>query len=194
MSVTAVPLHPISKGSVAKLWVALAVLLALAVGLAWWGTSAHVWSTTGSGLKFRTLKAGKGPSPTATDVTLIQYTGRLQDGTVFDSNVGQQPAAMPAADGAAIKGFTEGLRMMHKGGTYRLKIPAPLAYGPQGRPPAIPPNAPLEFDVTLVDFIPMAELRAMQQQQMLLQQMQQQQQGAQSGRPGAPQPGGAPAE
>ncbi|MFL6857597.1 MAG: FKBP-type peptidyl-prolyl cis-trans isomerase [Allosphingosinicella sp.] len=122
------------------------------------------------------------PHPTASDVTLIQYTGRLPDGTVFDSNMGGQPLPMSASDGAAIKGFTEGLRMMRKGGTYRLRIPPQLAYGPTGHPPAIPPNSTLEFDVKLLEFMPEAVVRQMMQQQM----MQQQLQGAQGA------PGGAP--
>jgi FKBP-type peptidyl-prolyl cis-trans isomerase FkpA len=96
-----------------------------------------------------------------------------------------QPLPMPAADGAAIKGFTEGLRMMKKGGTYRLRIPPQLGYGASGQPPAIPPNATLEFDVKLLEYIPMATYRALMQQQMM-QQMQQQ------GGAGGGAPGGAP--
>jgi FKBP-type peptidyl-prolyl cis-trans isomerase FkpA len=184
MSVTAVPLRPIKKGSVLKLWLGLALLVLIAAAVAWKGTAAHIYQTTASGLQFRVLKEGVGPHPTASDVTLIQYTGRLADGTVFDSNMGGQPLPMPAADGAAIKGFTEGLRMMRKGGTYRLRIPPQLGYGPTGSPPAIPPNATLEFDVKLLEFMPEAVVRQLQQQMM-----QQQLQGAQPGGQGAP--GGA---
>jgi FKBP-type peptidyl-prolyl cis-trans isomerase FkpA len=189
MSVTAVPLRPVKKGSVVKLWLALAALLAIALALAWKGTSSHVYEKTPSGLQFRVLKDGVGPHPTASDVTLIQYTGRLPDGSVFDTNMNGQPLPMPAADGAAIKGFTEGLRMMRKGGSYRLRIPSELAYGPTGQPPAIPPNATLEFDVKLLDFMPESVVRALQQQMM-----QQQMQGARGGQgaPGGPPPQGAP--
>lgn len=189
MSVTAVPLRPIKKGSVLKLWLGLAVLVLIAAAVAWKGTEAHIYQTTPSGLQFRALKEGVGPHPTASDVTLIQYTGRLADGTVFDSNMGGQPLPMPAADGAAIKGFTEGLRMMRKGGTYRLRIPPQLAYGPTGQPPAIPPNATLEFDVKLLEFMPESVVRQLQQQMM----QQQLQQGAQPGGQGAP-GGAAPQE
>ncbi|MEA3000439.1 MAG: hypothetical protein QOH04_2233 [Sphingomonadales bacterium] len=187
MSVTAVPLRPLPKGSVVKLWLALAVLVAIGVAVAWAGTSAHVFQRTASGLGFKVLKDGEGAPPTASDVTLIQYTGRLEDGTVFDSNMNGQPLPMPAADGAAIKGFTEGLRMMKKGGTYRLRIPPALGYGASGQPPAIPPNATLEFDVKLLEYIPMTTYRALMQQQM----MQQMQQQGGAGAPGAA-PGGAP--
>ena len=189
MSVTAVPLRPVKKGSVLKLWIALAALLLIAAGVAWYGTAAHIFQTTPSGLQFRALKEGVGPHPTASDVTLIQYTGRLPDGTVFDTNMNGQPLPMPAADGAAIKGFTEGLRMMRKGGTYRLRIPAELGYGAAGQPPAIPPNTPLEFDVKLLEFLPASVVKAMMQQQMM--QQQQQMQGAQPGGQGVP--GAAPA-
>src|SRR3954471_19935799 len=189
MSVTAVPLRPIRKGSVLKLWLGLALLILIAAALAWVGTSAHVYQTTPSGLQFRALKEGVGPHPTASDVTLIQYTGRLSDGTVFDSNMNGQPLPMPAADGAAIKGFTEGLRMMKKGGTYRLRIPPELGYGAGGQPPAIPPNSTLEFDVKLLEYIPMTTYRALMQQQMM--QQMQQQGGAGGGAPGGGAPGGA---
>jgi FKBP-type peptidyl-prolyl cis-trans isomerase FkpA len=181
MSVTAVPLRPIKKGSVLKLWLGLGLLILIAAAVAWKGTSAHIYQTTPSGLQFRVLKEGVGPHPTASDVTLIQYTGRLPDGTVFDSNMGGQPLPMPASDGAAIKGFTEGLRMMLKGGTYRLRIPPQLAYGATGQPPAIPPNSTLEFDVKLLEFMPEAVVRQLQQQMM-----QQQLQGAQGGSQGVP--------
>jgi FKBP-type peptidyl-prolyl cis-trans isomerase FkpA len=189
MSVTAVPIRPLPKGSVVKLWLALILLVAIGVAVAWVGTSAHVFQRTPSGLGFKVLKDGEGAPPTASDVTLIQYTGRLEDGTVFDSNMNGQPLPMPAADGAAIKGFTEGLRMMKKGGTYRLRIPPQLGYGASGQPPAIPPNATLEFDVKLLEYIPMATYRALMQQQMM--QQMQQQGGAGGASPGGA-PGGAP--
>jgi FKBP-type peptidyl-prolyl cis-trans isomerase FkpA len=195
MSVTAVPLRPLPKGSVVKLWLALALLVAIGVAVAWAGTSAHVFQRTPSGLGFKVLKDGEGAPPTASDVTLIQYTGRLEDGTVFDSNMNGQPLPMPAADGAAIKGFTEGLRMMKKGGTYRLRIPPQLGYGASGQPPAIPPNATLEFDVKLLEYIPMATYRALMQQQMMQQMQQMQQQGGAGAAPGGGAPGGgAPSE
>src|SRR3954470_15446026 len=196
MSVTAVPLRPLPKGSVVKLWLALALLVAIGVAVAWAGTSAHVFQRTASGLGFKVLKDGEGTPPTASDVTLIQYTGRLEDGTVFDSNMNGQPLPMPAADGAAIKGFTEGLRMMKKGGTYRLRIPPELGYGAGGQPPAIPPNSTLEFDVKLLEYIPMTTYRALMQQQMMQQMQQQGGAGGGASVGGAPgaAPGGAPGE
>jgi FKBP-type peptidyl-prolyl cis-trans isomerase FkpA len=188
MSVTAVPVHPIRKGSVLKLWLALAVLVLLAVAAAWIGTSRHIYQTTPSGLGFRVLKEGEGPHPTESDIALVQYTGRLPDGKVFDQNT--QGAPMPLAAGATIPGFSEGLKLMKKGGVYRLRIPPKLGYGERGNPPAIPANSTLIFDVAMMDFMPEATVRAMQQQMMQQQMMQQ----GGAGGPGGPGgPGGAEA-
>jgi FKBP-type peptidyl-prolyl cis-trans isomerase FkpA len=164
MSVTAVPLHPIKKGSVAKLWIALAALAALAAAFAWWGTSGHVYQTTPSGLQFMVLKEGKGNPPTDADVAFVTYTGRLADGTVFDSNVGQQPAPFPVAEGATIKGFSEALKRTRKGGKYRLRIPPQLGYGAKAVGP-IPANATLDFEMEVLELMPEATLRQMMQQQ-----------------------------
>jgi FKBP-type peptidyl-prolyl cis-trans isomerase FkpA len=184
MSVTAVPLHPLKKGAVAKLWIALALLVALAAALAWAGTRNLIWTTTPTGLQYRIVKAGEGPRPTATDVALVDYTGKLEDGTVFDTSIGKQPMPMSLAPGAMIAGFTEGVQLMNKGATYSFRLPAKLAYGEAGSPPKIAPNTPLLFDVTLLEFLPEAQVRAMMQQQMMQQQMMQQQQGGAEAPPG----------
>jgi FKBP-type peptidyl-prolyl cis-trans isomerase FkpA len=166
MSVTAVPIRPIKKGSVVKLWAALGLLSAAAGGLAWAGTSAQQVETTASGLKYRVVKPGTGPRPTVQDIAIIDYTGRLSDGSVFDTSEGKQPIPIPVGPGGSIPGFSEGLQMMQKGGTYQLIIPWNLAYGAEGRPPVIPPKADLEFEVTLIDFLPQEEVmrRVMQGQ------------------------------
>lgn len=171
MSVTAVPLHPIRKGSVAKLWAALIVLALLAGGLAWWTTGHHRFTRTASGLRFQVVKEGEGPTPTAKDYVLVNYIGRLPNGTVFDRNDGQQAVPFPAAEGPMLKGFTEALRMMRKGGVYRVIIPPELGYGANS-PPQIPPNSALEFDVAARAVMSEAELRQMMQQQMMMQQLQ----------------------
>jgi FKBP-type peptidyl-prolyl cis-trans isomerase FkpA len=171
MSVTAVPLRPIKKGSVAKLWAALIVLGLLAAALAWWTTGQHRFTRTASGLGFQVVKEGEGPTPGPKDFALVNYVGRLPNGTVFDSNVGQQPAPFPVAEGATVKGFAEGLRMMRKGGIYRLRIPPALGYGSRDMG-AIPPNSTLEFEVAVRAVMSEAEIRQMMQQQMLMQQLQ----------------------
>jgi FKBP-type peptidyl-prolyl cis-trans isomerase len=103
---------------------------------------------TASGLRFQTLKPGTGPRPAADNAVLIAYEGRLADGKVFDRS--EQPVGMMVS--GVIPGFQEALLMMNQGGTYRFWIPGALAYGPQGTPDGtIPPNAELDFTVTLHD-------------------------------------------
>ena len=191
MSVTAVPLRPVKKGSVLKLWIGLALLALAGAGAAWIGTRGQVWTTTQSGLQFRTIKEGEGAHPTETDIAIVTYTGRLASGEVFDSNKGQQPAPFPVAEGATIKGFSEGLKLMKKGGSYRLRIPPALGYGEKGAGNGqIPANATLDFDVEILEVISEAQFRQIMMQQQM---MQQQMMGGGAGAPGGGE-GGAPQE
>ena len=159
MTVTTVPLRPLKKGSMIKLWLVLLVLVAGAAILAWTGTAAYQFETTESGLQYQVLKKGEGPSPTAADVALIDYTGKLENGTEFDSTKGKQPVPLPVQ--GSIAGFSEGLQLMNKGATYRFRIPPKLAYGAQGAGGVIPPNSTLDFEVTLHEFLPMSSLQGM---------------------------------
>lgn len=105
---------------------------------------------TGSGLVYIPVKPGTGATPSATDRVKVHYTGRLTDGTVFDSSVARgQPAEFPLNQ--VIPCWTEGLQKMKVGGKAKLVCPASIAYGAQGRPPTIPGNAVLEFDVELLE-------------------------------------------
>jgi hypothetical protein len=174
MTVTAVPIQSIKKGSVLKLWLGLGGLSLLAAGVAWAGTSEtrsgdpatfmaqnkgrSAVKTTPSGLQIETIKPGTGATPGPNDMVLVEYEGRLLDGTVFDASAKQGgPAALPVS--GVIPGWTEALLQMKKGGSYRLWIPPELAYGPQGAGNGvIPPNSVLDFDVTLVDVAPNAAL------------------------------------
>jgi FKBP-type peptidyl-prolyl cis-trans isomerase len=106
--------------------------------------------TTQSGLRFETLRAGAGAKPTTADLVLVTYEGHLADGTLFDASA--QPTAFPVA--GVVPGFAEALQLMQKGGRYRFWVPAALSYGADGAPGAIPPNAELEFIVTLIDMKP----------------------------------------
>ncbi len=105
--------------------------------------------TTPSGLQYEVVTEGDGPVPTAQDRVVVHYTGRLIDGTVFDSS---EERGAPATFGVTqvIPGWVEALQMMKAGSTWRLYIPSALAYGPQGAGGAIGPNQTLIFDVTLL--------------------------------------------
>ena len=105
--------------------------------------------TTASGLQYVVEKQGTGIRPTASDEVTVHYTGKLLDGTVFDSSVNRgEPATFPL--NRVIPGWTEGLQLMQEGSKYRFFIPSDLAYGPQGIPNAIPPHSTLIFDVELI--------------------------------------------
>lgn len=102
--------------------------------------------TTASGLRFETLVPGTGRRPQPGDAVLVTYEGRLADGTVFDSAA--QPVGLLVSD--LVPGFTEALQLMNEGGRYRFWIPPALAYGARGAPGAVPPNAEIDFTVTLI--------------------------------------------
>ena len=87
--------------------------------------------------------------PTANDQVTVHYTGRLIDGTVFDSSVER---GMPATFGVTqvIPGWVEALQMMREGDEWQLYIPSELAYGPNGAGGVIGPDATLIFDVQLI--------------------------------------------
>lgn len=103
---------------------------------------------TKSGLQYQVVKEGTGAQPGPNDVVTVHYTGRLIDGTVFDSSVERgEPATF--AVGQVIQGWVEGLQMMREGAAWRLFIPSELAYGSHGTGP-IQPNSTLIFDVQLL--------------------------------------------
>lgn len=104
---------------------------------------------TPSGLVFRTITPGTGEVPKPTDRVSVQYEGRLTDGTVFDSTKkrGGVPATFPL--NGVIKGWTEGLQLMHPGDTMRFWIPGNLAYGDKPTRPGAPAGM-LVFDVELI--------------------------------------------
>lgn len=107
---------------------------------------------TESGLQYKVLTAGDGAIPARTDHVRVHYTGRLIDGTVFDSSVQRgQPAEFPV--NGVIAGWIEALTLMPVGSKWELYIPYQLAYGERGAGAAIPPFATLVFEVELLEIL-----------------------------------------
>ena len=108
--------------------------------------------TTPSGLQYEVIAEGDGPMPKPGDQVMVHYTGKLIDGTVFDSS---EERGEPATFGVTqvIPGWVEALQMMKAGSKWRLYIPSQLAYGPNGAGGVIGPNQTLIFDVLLLEVI-----------------------------------------
>lgn len=175
-----VPLQPVAKGSLLKVWFGVIIAVLLAAGLA--------WSAMPAGVSVEEKIAGTGANPTLDDVVFVNYVGQLTDGTVFDESPpaawpveGIMPNGAPLPVANMIPGFRDALVQMQRGGSYRIEIPGELAYGdapPPGSP--ITANADLVFDVEFVDFMPMAEA---EQRFAALQQMVAQQETGEEGAP-----------
>ena len=187
--VTRVPLHPIAKGSLAKLW--LGILAAVLAG------GALAWAAIPPGVSVETLTEGTGPNPEIGDVVFVKYKGTLEDGTVFDESQdipipeGIFPKGNPflVEEGATIPGFFKALQGVQKGGKYRVEIPSDQAYGAEPPPGSqIPADADLVFELEVIDFMkrPDFDQRMQAFQQMMQMQQQQGEGGAAPG--GAPQP------
>lgn len=132
----------------------MAAQLALDEGNAFLEENAKVdgVTTTDSGLQYKVVAEGEGDSPTPTDTVSVHYTGKLLDGTVFDSSVQRgQPAQFPV--NGVIKGWIEALQLMKPGGKLEVWIPAEMAYGLRGSPPAIGPNEVLNFEKELLSIV-----------------------------------------
>jgi FKBP-type peptidyl-prolyl cis-trans isomerase FkpA len=104
---------------------------------------------TASGLVYRELRAGTGPSPSVTDTVKVNYRGTLVDGTEFDSSYKRnEPISFPL--NGVISCWTEGVQKMKVGGKSQLVCPSKIAYGDEGHPPVIPGGATLIFEVELL--------------------------------------------
>lgn len=175
--VTRVPLQPIQKGSVTKLWLLLLALFAAAAALAW----VAMPTTT----RVETLAEGVGGNPVEGQYIVINYKGSLKDGTVFD-----QGQSVPMQLGGTIPGFDRALRQSRQGGKYRIEIPAAEGYGDQERrnpmtgEVAIPANSDLVFEVEVLQFMSDADFQRFIEQQRILMQQQMEAAGVA--------PGGAP--
>ena len=178
--VTQVPLQPVKKGSLAKVWLGVALAVVLGGGLA--------WLTVPAGVSVTEITPGVGPFPGKSDVVIVNYVGKLADGgKIFDQG---KNVPIPLGQGT-IGGFAEGLVKMQKGGKYTLEIPAEKAYGaePQTNPATgeevIPANSDLTFEIDLLEFMSEADFQRRMQMIQQLQQMQQGQGAAPGGAPGA---------
>ena len=150
MTVTQVPLRPIAKGSMIKLWLGIAALVALAYAVAYMGAGQFKTVTVD------TVAAGSGPLITEMDGVIIEYTGRTEDGKVFDTTEGRGPA--PFLVMQVVPGFKQALVKMQQGGRYKVYIPQRLAYG--ANPPAGAPKGNLTFDIHVLQVAPNAALSA----------------------------------
>jgi FKBP-type peptidyl-prolyl cis-trans isomerase FkpA len=185
MSVTAVPIRPLRKGSIAKLWIGVALLSAAAAAAAWKTTAALHFEQTASGAEYQVVENGEGPSPGANDIAKIHVTIRERGRIVQNSRDGEPPE-VPI--GQLPPSLSEVLQQMNKGSTYLVRLSPEQMGAPPG---AARPGAPkLTVELTLVEFrtLNAEEQRQMEMMRMLQQQMQQ------GGGPGGPQgtPGAAP--
>lgn len=187
--ITRVPIKPVAKGSLTKLWIGVILAMLVGAGLA--------WAAVPRGVDLDTQAAGTGPVAKLGDVVFIKYKGKLaSDGTTFDESrdiplpvegLFPEGTPFPIEEGATVPGFFEGLQQMQKGGKYTLFIPSDKAYGatpPPGAP--IPPNADLVFEIEVMDIM---SRETFERNLQILQQTMQQQMG--DGAPGA-EPGAAP--
>jgi FKBP-type peptidyl-prolyl cis-trans isomerase FkpA len=152
MSATQVPFRPVAKATRVRLFVGLAALTLSGAGLAWFGAGQMRPEITQSGLQIRTVATGEGPLITAQDGVIIDYVGSLPDGTEFD-----RATDAPLLVQQVVPGFAEALQNMQPNGRYKVRIPGELAYGaspPPGSP--IPPNSPLDFEITIKRVVPNA--------------------------------------
>lgn len=121
-----------------------------------WNSDLPDVQKTGSGLEYVILSSGEegGLSPVSDELAVVFYEGRLNsDGALFDSAFKRGEAAMFPAN-RVIPGWVEALRLMKPGDRWMVHVPAGLAYGARGAPPNVPPNADLNFEVELMDILP----------------------------------------
>lgn len=174
--VTRVPLQPIAKGSLLKLWLGVLAAVVLAAAIAWLAMP--------KGLSVDAVVEGEGPSPVEDSVVFVDYVGTLDDGTEFDRSPPPRPMppelesivpqGIPMELASVVPGFRDGMLQTREGGIYTIFIPAAQGYGetpPPGSP--IPPNADLTFEVTIHKVLTDEEFQqlAMQVQMVMMQAM-----------------------
>ena len=181
MSITAVPLKPVKRRVVVYIWVGIVLAVIAAAALAFQtpidpnatflakNACAAGVKQTPSGLQYKVLTPGKGPTPTDEDIAVVGYEGKLTDGIVFDQSTPQQPLVAPLGEKATVPGFEEAIKLMPVGSRYRVWIKPALAYGSQTKG-VIPANSILVFDLDMLDFKSKQWVREMQARQQMMQQ------------------------
>lgn len=183
-AVTAVPLRPLARGSVLKLWLGLGLLVLVAAALGWWGTRGQQRTLMPSGVQYQVIREGSGNLITAEDVAAVQFIGRREDGSLFADTRRDRP--LEATPANFLPGLGEGLKLMRKGAVYRFWVPPSVWRGQVG------PNAPFGPDETLTFEVNVLEVAAGMAQVQRMQELQRQLQGA-GGAPGGPgMPGAGP--
>jgi FKBP-type peptidyl-prolyl cis-trans isomerase FkpA len=181
MSVTAVPLRPIARGSLVKLWMGLALLVAIAAAIVWAGTASFRPVRTPSGAVVQTVKSGSGPTITMQDVVGFHYKVRAKshDAPVIqDSRQAGQPFVAPPQ--MVYPGLAEALQHMRQGGSYIVTLP------PGTHIQTADPRAPFTPQDTLFFDIDVLQVERGQADRFIqMQQMQQMQQQSESGGAGA---------
>lgn len=187
--VTRVPLQPIAKGSLTKLWIGVFIAILIGAGVA--------WAAAPKSVSVETLVAGSGPNPQEGEMVFVNYTGKFTDGKVFDQSqplpfdVGDlipDGRPFPIAEGQTVEGFQIGLKQMQKGGKYELFIPSDKGYGdedqndPTTGEVTIPAGSDLIFEIEVIEIMGQSDF---QRRVGILQQMMQEQQGG-PGAPGGP--------
>ncbi|MEE4155590.1 MAG: FKBP-type peptidyl-prolyl cis-trans isomerase [Erythrobacter sp.] len=162
--ITRVPLKPVAKGSLTKLWVGIALAILAGAALAWAAMPAGPRS-----FEVVTIEEGEGPFAQEGEIVFVKYSGALAEtGEVFDQSrpvqlpvqgiFPEEGSPFPVEANATIEGFYKGLQQMRKGGKYELFIPAEMAYGAEPPPGApIPPDADLVFDMEVVEIMSQAQ-------------------------------------
>jgi FKBP-type peptidyl-prolyl cis-trans isomerase FkpA len=193
--VTAVPIRPLARGSVLKLWAVLVILVALAVGLAWWTTSQYREIALPSGVRYRVLQPGTGPAITPADAFALRYklhANSRSNPVLQDSDETGQPFL--GTVGQVYPGFGEGLQKMQAGGRYLLWLP-PGTHVTTPQPGApFTPGDTLVFEIQVLQIAPgqgaVFEAQRMQQLQQQLQAQMEAQGAGPPGRGAPPAPAG----
>jgi FKBP-type peptidyl-prolyl cis-trans isomerase FkpA len=193
--VTAVPIRPVRKGSLVKLWLGLLILALAAAGLAWAGTRPLQVQILPSGARYRVLAEGHGPAMTPADVAALNYKLHVNSErapVIQNSEEQGQPFVTSVQE--VFVGFADALVHMRAGGRYLLWLP-PGTHVTGTAPPGAPfrPTDTLVFEIDMLQIAPgMAAQRQMQMMQQMMQM--QQQQGGAGAAPGAGAPAGNSSE